>query len=85
MGLGWTHLFDWSVASVSDPVEFYHHSHRLQVVAYQVVVQYNYHGMRTVSFPVGDYGLFVATNRQAYAEAMQFCDKMRKKILQKRR
>lgn len=85
MGLGWTHLFDWSVASVSEPAEFYHQHNRLQIVAYQVVVQYNYHGTRTVLFPIGDYGLFVASNHQAYLQAMQFCDKMRKKILQKQR
>ncbi len=85
MFFGWTHWFDWSVASVSEPVEFYHHGNRLRVVAYQVVVQYNYHGTRTVFFPIGDYGLFVSSNHQAYTQAMQFCDKMRKRILQKQR
>ena len=78
--LRWVHLFDWSVASVSEPAEFYHHRHRLQVVAYQVVVQYNYHGTETVTFPVGDYVLFVNSRSQAYNQAMDFYNKIRARI-----
>lgn len=78
--LRWVHWFDWSVASVSKPAEFYHHRHRLQVVAYQVVVQYHYHGTETVTFPVGDYGLFVNSQSQAYNQAMDFYNKIRARI-----
>ncbi len=83
MGIRWTHLFDWSIASVSDPTEFYHHRHRLQVVAYQVVVQYNYHDARTVMFPVGDYGVFVNSQGQAYNQALEFCKRLRARIRQR--
>jgi len=83
MGIRWAHLFDWSVASVSDPAEFYHHHNCLQVVAYQVVVRYNYHDARTVIFPIGDYGVFVNTRSQAYNQAIEFCKKIRARIRQR--
>lgn len=83
MGMRWTHWFDWSVASVSEPTEFYHHHHRLRIVAYQVVVHYKYHDARTIVFPVGDYGLFVNSRSQAYNQAMEFCKKIRARIQQR--
>jgi len=82
-GARWMHLFDWSIASVSDPAEFYHHRHRLQLVAYQVVVRYKYHDARTVVFPIGDYGLFVNSQSQAYHQAMEYCKKIRARISQR--
>lgn len=80
MGIGWTHLFDWSVASVSQPFEIYHRRHRLRIIAYQVVVQYNYHGQRVEYFPVGDYGMFINTQVQAYNQAVEFYKRMRARI-----
>lgn len=73
-------MFDWSVASVSQPFEIYHQRHRLRVIAYQVVVQYNYHGQRVESFPVGDFGLFINSPQQAYEQAIAFCKRMRARI-----
>lgn len=82
-GIRWTRLFDWSVASVSEPYERYHHRHRLRVIAYQVVVRYNYHDERVVTFPIGDYGLFINSQSQAYKQAMDFCNKIRAQIRQR--
>ena len=82
MSFNWKHLFDWTPVAVTEPRPEYHKYGDIgnQLIGYEVVVTYKYHGDRKYSFAIDNEKLGFADEAWAKRRADKFCAKINKQI-----